>query len=464
MTTRDGATDRLLQYRTGSINCKRERIHLLAFIAARGGGAFAVAKLQLLLGALFVFWSAAGRCAEAQEQAAERSSRPLAELAIAKDGAPLIVPVTIETKLPGETAADRKRIYKMLIDTGSGWTVFDTSHRGALGKPISDVAVETPSGVLVGERFNAPQINFGTFGIHIFEEVVCFDLSAASDALGEQIDGVLGIDMLMGCIISVNFDEGKLRFLEAADPSFGKQVPVVMDDARGPGFPKVRAAFDEKSTVLFSIDTGRVSTFAGGLDSVEYAQRLENKELSSALAVAHSEYQFRPFMIETTMDMKLGRAKSFSLGGYKHQNLVFGQYPNSSVGLGYLSRYCVLFDFRNGVMYLRPGKGFNRPELYDLSGLRLSKQNGDVVVGAVVNRSEAAKMGIKSGDILVEIDGDKSKDLTLFAVRQRFCRAGRHMLEIGRDGKRKQLELVLVAEQVERGKSAIGPDKPDRSK
>ena len=108
-----------------------------------------------------------------------------------------------------------------------------------------------------------------------------------------------------------------------------------------------------------------------------------------------------------------------------------------------MSRYDVLLDFPNSVLYLRPGKNFDRPELFDLSGLLLSKGRKEVRVGAVAIGSAAANAGIEKGNVLFEIDGVKTSDLSLSAIRRRLCIEGRHELVVRRGNTETRIGLEL---------------------
>ena len=64
---------------------------------------------------------------------------------------------------------------------------------------------------------------------------------------------------------------------------------------------------------------------------------------------------------------RVGRVPGIALLGFRHTDMVFEESGTNVLGLNYLMRYTVTFDFRNNVINLKKGKRFE-PGLGDKVG------------------------------------------------------------------------------------------------
>ena len=80
-----------------------------------------------------------------------------------------------------------------------------------------------------------------------------------------------------------------------------------------------------------------------------------------------------------------------------------------------------------------------------MAGLWLTKENDTTRVDFVVQASPAASAGIKEGDLVLEINGQSTKDLLLRDIRQ-MLQAGQGQkvsLMINSQGQQRRIELKL---------------------
>ena len=127
----------------------------------------------------------------------------LAESPIFADGDGLFLPVHFEGKR-----------YLFVLDTGAARTIYDWSFRARLGDPLDSVPVETPKGYVPRSTFQAPEATVGKMSLHTKQErVFCADLEFAREVSGHQIMGMIGLDFLRQHCIRIDFDAGKLEFL-----------------------------------------------------------------------------------------------------------------------------------------------------------------------------------------------------------------------------------------------------------
>jgi hypothetical protein len=96
-----------------------------------------------------------------------------------------------------------------------------------------------------------------------------------------------------------------------------------------------------------------------------------------------------------------------------------------NIGGRFLSRFRVIFDYRRMRMILEPTPGLSEPDEVDMSGLALSATGPDldtVRVSRVRPGSPADSAGVKPGDVLERIDGQRASDIGADSVRTMFRR------------------------------------------
>lgn len=152
--------------------------------------------------ALLICLSAFGPVqAQESEPQAERSL-VLEGFDIPTDGDLLLAPVAIAG-----------RTYRFMVDTGSFCTVFDSSLKSLLGRPLETRIVDTPSGSSITQLYPFPQMLLGRMPVSANNTVACFELDDMEKVAGVKIDGFIGSDVLSQYVVRLDFDRGRLSFL-----------------------------------------------------------------------------------------------------------------------------------------------------------------------------------------------------------------------------------------------------------
>jgi membrane-associated protease RseP (regulator of RpoE activity) len=351
----------------------------------------------------------------------------IAEFDVGRRGEPLVVPVTIE---------GFERPLNMLVDTGSHRTFFDYGLCAKLGKSIGWEPASTPDGEsamyeqirvgaasLGGVRLRHASIGLGGDRmIDIFRRLFGYD----------DLDGILGMDLLCGQIVQIDFDAGKLRLLTAVDGDAGHRVDLFY---RPSGIPVLAATFDGMDRHWFRVDTGCA------------AWNFCDEQIFSALTArgaVHGVHQGHTFQKSGAFIRKRWCVDRLEVGPFGHRDIGFRSAQINALGLFYLSRYVVTFDFPGHAIYLKKGKLYDRPEPYDKSGLCICKEDGKYVVFDVFPGSPASDAGIFSGDVILRFDGRDVTNYSLFELGEILSDAGKSVaLSLRRDGERMEHELLL---------------------
>lgn len=370
----------------------------------------------------------AGKCMA--EEKVPRVQNIICDLPIEKDGGFIFVRASVE-RLSGEPNTQPK-LWTFLLDTGTDRCIIDDSHRGLLGAPLKEIKNWTATDGSMMQTFTAADLHIGDLTLKPVRPFGCFDMSRHSQAIGEPLDGVLGIDSLRTSIIEIDFDNGRLRFLRSfvADDAYG--VPLRWKLG---GRPFVVGSFGNGTQAEFLVDTG-----AEGWPGAVRADLFERLSSAGELAVIEPRRggeQPRFHTATGSIKTRIGRVASFSLGRYSrytHANLLFAVGPwSNEIGLGYLSRYVVTFDFPGSVMYLRPSRSFMKEDVdRDFTTFLVSRTDGRTTVYRIYDAKIAGKVSV--GDDLVNLNGKPVSDMSLYAVRRALATDALQRIDFRRDG------------------------------
>ena len=125
-----------------------------------------------------------------------------------------------------------------LVDTGTSITLFDKSLAPQLGRKIGDASMGNPehwgqhikSDVYLTRNLYLGNVLLKTSG----NKTTTVDLSKLSLETGYPIKGILGMNTLKHYCIQLDFDAGKIRFLDddkADKKNWGKAFPIVANNA-----------------------------------------------------------------------------------------------------------------------------------------------------------------------------------------------------------------------------------------
>jgi hypothetical protein len=358
-------------------------------------------------------------------QPAAVDANVIARFEVASDGDCLLLPVTFK----GNT-------YRFLLDTGATYNFFDPSL--SLGGATETIELETPAGLTKTKVIPAPEATVDNLSLRTAEPAIVQDLSRFRQVGGDDIRGVVGMSFLGRHVVRIDFDRGEVLFLKSAPADSGDSLPLAYER----GSPVVVGELPGWGKEIFCIDTGDIGRDAGNLTPPTVDGLVKTGVVR---VVGSSLYE----SVAGTSTQRVSRVKSLQLGAISCTNALFGESRITSLGLGFLSRFVLTFDFPHNTLYLKKGKRFDQPYAHDRSGLHILRQDGKTVVHSLDKGSPAETAGFKAGDVLVQVGEVKAEQTSMFQLRGLFHRESRDLpVRVRRGEKETVLTLDLRAREL----------------
>jgi hypothetical protein len=253
-------------------------------------------------------------------------------------------------------------------------------------------------GLQVGERFEEGR-----------------DIQVSTDA------GILGHELFKRFPVKLDYERLRATLYNPATFKYtgtGTKLPVVFRGTH----PQVRGRVDGIDGV-FRVDTGSRGSLTLNLPFAEdndlatkYGARVE------VIMGAGAGGQVRGL---------LARAKSLELANLvikdpvttlslQQRGALADPDIAGNLGYGILRQFNITFDFAANALYLEKNANFGQREIYDRGGLWLERGADGLEVVDVVAGGPAEAAGLKSGDVIVAINGKAIAALGLSAARGEF--------------------------------------------
>lgn len=222
-----------------------------------------------------------------------------------------------------------------LVDTGSPMCALDKTLEPMLGKPLGNYEIHSIYGAIPSKLYKAPRLYLKGIQLKTGNTVAVMDFKRLSADLNQvahsnhRIMGVLGMECLRHYCLQLDFADKKMRLLNPKHLSIqdlGKAFPLTI--SRGPGpYLIVQGSLAGGSGTSSMIDTGM--TFDGDVLQKPFRQQQFN-------------YSRKNMVLKNGM-----------FGGYSYTNLYLGDGRANVLGLGFLARNLVTFNFPKRMMYLK---------------------------------------------------------------------------------------------------------------
>ncbi len=229
------------------------------------------------------------------------------------------------------------------VDTGSPVTILDTSVEEQLGTCLGTEAFPAYwHGTNLSSRiYPAPELRFDGIPLRTGKQVFVTDLNLIWP--NRSVSGILGMDCLRNYCLQLDFVAGKAHILtplHTRQQNLGARLPLYFSPK---GLPYVQGTFSGDETLYSLIDTGDPND--GALASNAFDERLQ----------AQPDATLKAYQAPTG---KVGRAAAFPTACFADQtyaDLRLLEHPLgvNTIGLRFLARHLVTFNFPKGTMYLK---------------------------------------------------------------------------------------------------------------
>jgi hypothetical protein len=276
------------------------------------------------------------------------------------------------------------------------------------------------------------------------------DLSGLERIYGMPMGGLLGYDFLSRFVVEVDYPSKTLALYDPAThatPGTGRSVPFILEE----GHPHVASRISVPGAPPIDadmvLDCGAADTVNLTSPFVKAHRLLELARSKPAGAPNTLPGSEKEFFAQTSVR---GRISAITLGGFTVRdvpiNLMVGTtggYASESfsgtIGEGVLRRFKTIYDYSRRVMILEPNADFGTPfagrKTFGATFLSNGPDYTVFKVTGIRKDSPAEAAGLKTGDVVVALDGRPAQDFRLADLRRALSTDGsRHVLGIRRTG------------------------------
>ena len=243
-----------------------------------------------------------------------------------------------------------------------------------------------------------------------------------------DIDCVLGLALLPEFAIEFDYLTPAVRLIPAArfrPAATAIAIPIAIDRNANPSTKaRLQIGTAESVDVTLMVDTG-----ASYYDLVLLKPVIDSNHLASRIGTMVPRYSDTPGMTITAT-----RAATLSVGPFEISGPVAALISTGSggtfsvdglIGTGFLRRFKVTFDYSRQQIWLEPNGRPRGPQVFDASGIEVRPTEAhEFAIVAVAPDSPAAEANLRVGDVLKEIDGRRTRDMTLGHIQDAFSRVG----------------------------------------
>jgi len=244
---------------------------------------------------------------------------------------------------------------RCIVDTGCPVTILDKILEPKLGNQLHSFTVWTMFGKQKSGLYSAPKLYLGETALMTGGHIATYDFRKVSAFRRANIRAILGLDCLEHYCIQLDFPAGRLRFLQDG--------PLKTNEL-GAAFPLSLPGNDTRDGFLNRFLSIQHTGLLGGTNTHLMIDTGFNADGAIDRGVLKGHYLTR--FVHQLVPSRALRIKESEWGGHTYTDLKVGTGWNV-LGLRFLARHVVTFDFPNKTMYLKqtsvgPFEGYGEPQ------------------------------------------------------------------------------------------------------
>jgi len=283
-----------------------------------------------------------------------------------------------------------------------------------------------------GNSLQIGRMRFVNQMVNLLEE----DIFNLSDYTGRKINGLLGSDFFQDHVVKIDYNTQRIIFYESS--SF--VVPR--------GYVAIPLTFKEDkmyAKVLVSDGTGKPREvnmlIDSGAELAAWFRSFGNNPIKLPEKKIHG---YIGQGLNGEIKGYIGRLPRIYFGGHAMHNPIVS-FPDSltiadalkdinregTIGSQILSRFNLIFDEPNEMLYIKPNGNYRKDFSYNVAGIETVKQNTIPFLPEIFyvwDNSPAAKAGIKPGDLILDINGQSGFKTDINAIRKLFEQKGKRII------------------------------------
>ncbi len=295
------------------------------------------------------------------------------------------------------------KTYSFIVDTGSTSSFIDRDSAQNMKLGITKYQPANST-----DEYIKPHVRIGIGYPGLGIPMLLTNLSAMRNQYPE-ISGILGMNFLEFFKVRINFENRKIDFISVPDlhgTDFEPKTAIAINMKKSESHQFSVEGKISNEKLDFIIDTGTGITFID--DPRSASQILYKSSLSGYRAGIYSALKSAIVMVEC----KYVRIENINLKGLNWMSPIVritktdDKTKFNGLGIDFLKRYNVLFDFENKKIFLTPNYKFqdNSIEWVGL-GINYEIENGQLHVETVAYPSPASDAKVQVNDIILAIDG-----------------------------------------------------------
>ncbi|MDB4927349.1 MAG: Aspartyl protease [Mucilaginibacter sp.] len=352
-----------------------------------------------------------------------------------------------------ELKINNKGPYNFILDTGVGFMLITEPTLVDSIKMEGKRTIKM-SGFGEGDDFDAyvtPPLKIDIPGLishNVAAAILKKDHFSLSNYAGIPIHGLLGYEFFNHLAVNISFTDSIIRVSDPKNMRFfkkGTRIPITIENKKPYLNTKVVYANGTAINSKLIIDLGAGHFIS--LENVPNKNTLQKKFINASLGMG----------IRGLISGSLSRIQEVDLGKYKLKNVI-AAFPDEerslsvprdgNIGISLLKKFDIIFDYPNGLLYLKSRAGFGAIDEHDMSGLWYYA-SGDGYNHLIINKvdpgSAADDIGLEKDDEIVSINLRPVSEMSLQHIDELFkSQNGRtYLLRIYRDKKYYTIPITL---------------------